>query len=62
MAKVISSILHRIKAFLYDNVLTKDKTHDYIARVSSERSLNVREICESAVARGGADVSVATME
>jgi hypothetical protein len=42
--------------------LTKDKLHDYIARVSSERSLNVREICESAVARGGADVSAATME
>jgi hypothetical protein len=62
MAKTVSNVLHRIKAFLYDNVLTKDKPHDYIARVSSERSLGVREICESAVMRGGADVSVATME
>ncbi|MDR1582685.1 MAG: hypothetical protein LBS55_05415 [Prevotellaceae bacterium] len=61
MAKSVSNVLHRIKAFLYDNVLTKDKPHDYIARVSSERSLGVREICESAVMRGGADVSVATI-
>jgi hypothetical protein len=62
MVQVISSILHRIKAFLYDNVLTKDKAHDYIARVSSERSLSVRDVCEMAVSRGGSDVSADRME
>ncbi len=34
-------ILHRIKAYLYDNVLTKDNPNDFIARTVSERSLNV---------------------
>jgi hypothetical protein len=33
-----------------------------MARVSSERSLNVNDICESAVSRGGADISAASME
>ncbi len=55
-------ILHKIKAYLYDNLLTKDNPNDYIARTSSERSLNVKEICEAAVSRGGADVSAAAME
>lgn len=56
------AILHKIKAYLYDNYLTKDNPNDYIARVSSERSLNIEEICQSAVARGGADVSAAAMK
>jgi len=56
------SILHKIKAYLYDNVLTKDDPNDYIARVQSERSLTVKNICEAAVNRGGADVSAAAME
>lgn len=30
------AILHKIKAFLYDNVLTKDNPNNYIARKSSE--------------------------
>lgn len=55
-------ILHKIKAYLYDNVLTKDNPNDFIARTISERSLNVKQICEAAVARGGADVTSATME
>lgn len=55
-------ILHKIKAYLYDNLLTKDNPNDYIARTSSERSLNVKQICEAAVSRGGADVSAAAME
>lgn len=55
-------LLHKIKAYLYDNFLTKDNPNDYIARTASERSLNVKEICESAVNRGGADVSAAAMQ
>jgi hypothetical protein len=53
--------LHTIKAHLYENALTADP-NDYVARVSSERSLGVKDICESAVARGGADVSASAME
>lgn len=55
-------ILHKIKAYLYDNLLTKYNLNDYIARTMSERSLNVKQICEAAVNRGGADVSTAAME
>jgi hypothetical protein len=56
------SVLHKIKAYLYDNALTKDNPNDYIARTISERSLNVKQICEAAVNRGGADVSAAAMQ
>ena len=55
------NILHRIKAYQYDNILT-DNPNDYIARVSSERSLSVKDICQLAVNRGGADISAAAME
>lgn len=55
------SVLHKIKAYLYDNVLTPDP-NDFIARTVSERSLNVKQICETAVRRGGADVSAPAME
>jgi hypothetical protein len=47
---------------LYENVLTKDDPNDYIARVVPERSLSVKDISESAAARGGADVSAAAIE
>jgi hypothetical protein len=53
---------HRIKAYLYDNALTPDNPDDFIARVSSERSLSVKDICESATTRGGADRSAAAQE
>ncbi|GHT72359.1 hypothetical protein FACS189456_0650 [Bacteroidia bacterium] len=53
--------LHTIKAHLYDNALTEDP-NDYVARVSAERSLSIKDICESAATRGGADVSAAAME
>lgn len=56
------AILHKIKAYLYDNALTKDNPNDFIARTVSERSLNVKQICEAAVARGGSDVSAPSME
>ncbi|WEK70473.1 MAG: DNA-binding domain-containing protein [Candidatus Chryseobacterium colombiense] len=55
-------ILHKIKAYLYDNYLTKDNPNDFTARTVSERSLNVKQICEAAVSRGGADVTAAAME
>lgn len=55
-------ILHKIKAYLYDNFLTKDNPNDFIARTISERSLSVKQICESAANRGGADVSATAME
>lgn len=58
----MANILHKIKAYLYDNVLTKDNPNDFIARTASERSLSVKEICEAAVARGSADISAASME
>jgi hypothetical protein len=56
------SILHKIKAYLYDNTLTKDNPNDFIARTASERSLSVKQICEAAASRGGADVSASAME
>jgi len=56
------SILHKIKAYLYDNLLTKDDPNDFIARTISERSLDIKQICNAAVTRGGADLSAAAME
>ncbi|MGE4515123.1 MAG: DNA-binding domain-containing protein, partial [Chryseobacterium sp.] len=58
----MANILHKIKAYLYDNVLTKDNPNDFTARTVSERSLNVQQICQSAVTRGGADISASSME
>ncbi|MDR0412231.1 MAG: DUF4469 domain-containing protein [Dysgonamonadaceae bacterium] len=58
----MANILHRIKAYLYDNPLTKENPSDLVARVDSEVSLSVKDIAESAVLRGGADVSAAAME
>jgi hypothetical protein len=55
------TILHRIKAWLYKNLLTPD-ADDYIIRPISERTLDVKEICETAVTRGDADISASTME
>jgi hypothetical protein len=56
------AILHRIRAYLYDNLLTKDNPNDLIARVVSERSLSVQQISEAAVNRGGSDVSATAMQ
>jgi hypothetical protein len=58
----MSTILHKIKAYLYDNVLTKDNPNDFTARTASERSLNVQQICLSAANRGGADISASAIE
>lgn len=56
----MTSTRHSIKANLYDNPLTDDP-NDFIARVSTERTLNVNDICDSAVSRGGADISASAM-
>jgi hypothetical protein len=57
----MEEILHSIKASLHENFLTDDP-NDYSAKVISERSLNVKEICKTAVSRGGAQTSAETME
>jgi hypothetical protein len=55
------AILHKIKAWLYLNWLTADK-NDYVIRPVSERTLNVKEICQSAAERGGADIPASAIE
>ena len=57
----MAKTLHKIKAYLYDNLLT-DNPNDFSARVSSERSLSIGDICKSAATRGGADISEAAMK
>lgn len=57
----MAKTLHNIKAYLYDNLLT-DNPDDFSARVSSERSLNISDICTSATTRGGADISAESMK
>jgi hypothetical protein len=57
----MANTLHHVKAYLYDNLLTEDP-NDFTARVSSERTLSVTDVCNSAVTRGGASVSAADME
>jgi hypothetical protein len=53
-------ILHSIKAKLYPNLLTDDP-NDYSARVDSERSLSISDICHSANTRGGVPVAPEVM-
>lgn len=57
----MTNVLHKIKAYLYENFLT-DNPNDFVARVSSERTLHIPDICKAAVSRGGADTTAATME
>ena len=57
----MANILHRIKAILFPNWLTDDP-NDYSARVVSERSLSVSDICSTAVNRGGATTTAEAME
>jgi hypothetical protein len=57
----MSKLLHKIKAFLYANFLTENP-NDFTARVSSERSLSVKDICIQAVTRGGAATTAEAME
>ncbi len=55
------AVFHKIKAQLYDNVLTENP-NDFIARVVSEKSLSIGDVAQSAVQRGGATVSAEAME
>ncbi len=57
----MSKIVHNIKAQLHENVLTEDP-NDYVARVSSQRSLSIQEVCQSATTRGGAEINPIAME
>jgi hypothetical protein len=57
----MANILHKIKANLYPNLLTDDP-NDYVARVISERTLSLNEICKEAVGRGGAATTAEAME
>ncbi|MDR1878522.1 MAG: DUF4469 domain-containing protein [Bacteroidales bacterium] len=57
----MTKIYHRIKAYLYNSV-HRETSDKYTAKVSSERSLNVRQLCEAAIARRGVYMSVSSME
>lgn len=57
----MTNILHRIKVYLYKNMFTKG-IDTYTARVATERMLDVKEICRSAVTRGGAGIPASSMQ
>ena len=57
----MDSVLHSIKVNLYENLLTEDP-NDYSARVISERSLGVTDICKAAVNRAKAPTTPEAME
>jgi hypothetical protein len=51
---------HKLKAWLYDSVLTANP-NGLIARIISEKSLNVNDVSLSAEKRGGATISAQAM-
>ena len=57
----MDDVMHKLKVYLYENFLT-DNPNDLTAKVFSERTLNVKEICRSAIGRGGAPSTVDAME
>ena len=57
----MEEILHKIKVYLYENYLT-DNPNDYSAKVASERTLSIKDICRMAVGRGGAPSTAEAME
>ena len=57
----MEGVLHKIRVNLYENLLT-DNSNDYSAKVISECSLNVKEICQMAVKRGGAATTAEAMK
>jgi hypothetical protein len=57
----MTTILHRIRAMLYPNLLTDDP-NDYFAKTISERTLNIDDICDSAVGRGNAPTTKEAMK
>jgi len=52
---------HRIRAELYDNLLTEDP-NDFAARVIADKPLSSKDVCNYATQRGGADISSKAME
>jgi hypothetical protein len=54
-------VRHKIKVNLYENFLT-DNPDELTAKVISERTLNIREICRAATGRGGAPSTAEAME
>lgn len=50
------SILHEVEIYLYENHLTPITT-DYMGMVEMERTLGLADVCNSAVLRGGANIS-----
>ncbi len=54
------SILHEVEIYLYENFLTPDP-NDYAGRVETTRTLGMRDVCESSVLRGGADINASAM-
>jgi hypothetical protein len=57
----MATILHRIRAILIPNLLTKDPD-DFYAKVISERTLSIDDICDSAVGRGNAPTTKEAMK
>jgi nucleoid DNA-binding protein len=57
----MATILHRVKAILFPNLLTEDPD-DFYAKVISERTLSTDDICESAVGRGNAPTTKEAMK
>ncbi len=57
----MTDLLHRIKAKLYPNELTEDQD-DFFAKVSSERTVDIPGVCQSATGRGGATGKPGDME
>jgi hypothetical protein len=57
----MDTILHRIKAILFPNLLTEDPD-DFYAKVISERTLDIDGICDSAVGRGNAPTTKEAMK
>lgn len=53
--------LHKIKVYLYPNHLT-DNPNDLMARVASDKTLEVREICKTAVTRAKLPTTIEAME
>ena len=51
---------HKMKGWLHDNMLTENP-NDFILKIHSEASLSVNDISQSAVLRGGADISAPAM-
>jgi hypothetical protein len=58
---IMANFFHRIKAILIPNLLTEDPD-DFYAKVISERTLGVSDVCDSAVKRGNAPTSAEAMK